>query len=555
MSDVTSVHRYDSGLTSYLLLLLVFCILPVFFSAKDGTGAMFYAGFPMFFTAASSAACLIGSCDFVTDQVRKRLDRRRTENVSVFLTGALKCALLQAVLSFLLFYVCSGLAGSLLGDSFGSAVLRFYVPALAAMPFVGVCKGFLHGTGMERQARFSLFLMSGILLIGAPILGILGAGRGEKVGRLLRNDNMTYVYTACGIGTAVSAAVTLVLLFVGILSFLRIRRLRSDRPHRREELFRTDAAEDPGEVFRYCAQHILGGMGPSVVLSLGLLIGFRLWYGTQSSHANTLASMWGGFIGIGFPVCAGLGLAAAMPFTHLAVQVIRASRAGKKKLRRIRLGMLLRLSAYVGIPLSAFVFSAAKEIVAMFPSLTFKAEETAILSLKAGSPLIFLIQTTSLVLVIYWRCSNRRIVVVGGCIAFFVQVVAQVCLMILGAGITMNLWPSVIMLSTFLIFLYGAGRGSVTAGVDKGWIMDDFLIFICALIAALPVIFLNDYFVAVLPGLAAFVLAAGIYLILYVLFSILLHAADLRNIHRVPFGGWIRDLAVLLGAANENEED
>ncbi len=551
MSDATAVHKYDSGLTSYLMLLLVFCILPVFFSVKDGTGVMFYAGFPMFFTAASSAACLIGSCDFVTDQVRKRFDRRKTANVSVFLTGALKCALLQALLSFLLFYVCSGLAGGLLGDAFGSAVLRFFVPALAAMPFVGVCKGFLHGIGMERQARFSLFLMSGLLLISAPIFGILGSGRGEKVGRLLRNDSMTYVYTACGIGIAVSAAVTLVLLFVGILSFLHIRSLRRGQPYRREEWLRADADENPGEVFRYCAQHIMGSMGPSVVLSLGLLIGFRLWYAAQSSHTNALASMWGGFIGIGFPLCAGLGLVAAMPFTYLAMQVIRASGAGKRRLRRIRLGMLLRLSAYVGIPLSAFVFSAAKEIVSMFPSLTFKAEETAILSLKAGSPLIFLIQTTSLVLVIYWRCSNRRIVVVGGCIAFFVQVVAQVCLMLFGAGITMNVWPSVIMLSTFLIFLYGAGRNSVTAGVDKGWIMDDFLIGVCALIAAVPVIFLNDYFVAVLPGPAAFALAGVIYLILYVLFSILLHAADLRNIHRVPFGEWIRDLAVLMGAANE----
>lgn len=504
-------------------------------------------------------SCLIGSCDFAAEQMEKRLNRRRYADAAAVFFACVKCALLQAGLAFLVFYAGSGLVGKvILGDTFAAAVLRFYVPALAAMPLVGIFKGALHGMGLEWQARLSLYLLSGLFLFSGLIFGVLWSGRGAKVGKLLRNDNMTYVYTACGLGIGISVAVIAVLLFTGVLAFAHLRGLQRSQEYRKDdllqkELVRQDAAEEKGELFRFCARHILGGMGPSVVLSLGLLIGFRLWYGTQGDHANTIASMWGGFIGIGFPVCAGLGLAAAMPFTYLAMQVVHASHAGKRKLLRMRLGMLLRLSAYAGIPLSAFVFSAAKEIVAVFPSLTFKAEETAILSLKAGSPMIFLVQTAALALVIYWRCSSRRIVVVGGCIAFFIQVVAQVVLMVLGVGITMNCWPAVIMISIFLCFLYGAGQNSVTAGADNGWMMDDVLIFVCAAIAAVPVILLNDYLVLVLPGVAALILAAAVYLIVYILFSILLHAADLRNIHRVPMGSWIRVLAILLGAAEEED--
>lgn len=554
MPDSGTTRKYDGSLTSYLLFLLVFCVLPVFFSAKDGTGVMFYAGFPMLFAAASSAACLVGSCDFVSSQTDRYISRHMYSAASSVCRMSLKCALLQTGISFLLFYAGRGLVGkTILGNSFIAEVLRFYAPALMALPLVGVCKGFLHGIGMEWQARASLYLMSGIFAAGGLIFGILGAQKGAKVGKLLRNDDMGYVYSACGLGTGLSIAVLGILIFLGVFTFANIRRIQRSQQYRKEDLFRNADTMKSGELFRCCLRHIFGSMGPSVVLSLGMIIGYRLWYGTQEDHANTIVSMWGGFIGIGFPICVGLGLVAAMPFTYLAAQVIFASNSGKKKLCRIRLGMLLRLSAYVGIPLSAFVFSAAKEVVAMFPELTFKAEETAILSLKAGSPLIFLIQTSSLVLVIYWRCSNRRMVVIGGCAAFFVQVVAQVVMQLLGVGITMNLWPSVIMGSVFLIFLYCAGRHSVTAGVDNGWMMDDLLIFICAVIASIPVILLNDYLVLVLPGVAAFTLAAVIYLVVYVLFSILLHAADLRNIHRIPFGGWIRELAVLLGAAEEDD--
>ena len=538
-----------------MFFLLTFCLVSVFFSIKDGTGVMFYAGFPMIFTAAAAAAGLLCTCDFVSEQVEKRLSRKKYTDAAALFGSSLKCAAIQSVLAFVVFYIGSGMVGgAILGNSYIAAVLRLYVPALVMLPFLGVFKGFLQGMGKKRPTQLSLWLMSGIFLICGLLFGILGSDKGTKVGKLLRNDSMTYVYAACGIGTGISAAVITVTILLGILTFWYMRIMQRSYHYRQDDLFRTDGNEDKTELFQYCLQYIMGGLGPSIVLSLGILIGFRLWYGTQSSHSNTVASMWGGYIGIGFPICVGLGLLAAMPFTYLTMQVIRADRSGKRKLLRTRLGMLLRLSAYVGIPMSAFVFAAAKEIVAMFPELTFKAEETAILSLKAGSPLIFLIQTGCLALVIYWRCSNRRAVVIGGCIAVFTEVVSQVVFMVLGIGITMNCWPAVIMGSIFLIFLYAAGRGSVTAGVDAGWIMDDILILLCAGIAAIPVIVLNDYLIQVMPGVAAFALMLAVYTGLYILLSILLRAADLRNINRVPLGDWILQLAVLLGAA-EREED
>ena len=71
----------------------------------------------------------------------------------------------------------------------------------------------------------------------------------------------------------------------------------------------------------------------------------------------------------------------------------------------------------------------------------------------------------------------------------------------------------------------------------------------CAAGAVIPLELLNDYLLMVLPAVIAFLVMLGVFWILYVVLSIFLRAADLRNLHRIPGGSWILDLAVLLGAA------
>lgn len=555
MAGSRKLRKFDIGLTSVLLQPVILCALSVVFSLRLGSSVMFYAGIPFLLLTASSVGSFVGVGGFTAHQMEKRLQRKKYADAAAVFYASLKVLLFTCLGGFLL---CWG-GTFLLRSALSAAVLRMYLPAVFLYPFLGLLYGLLMGTGTQRSGRIAA-LMPWILAIGTVtaggILSVTGYTRGVKVGALLRNDSMGYIYTACGMAAGVSVIVCAVLMLGAAAGFVSLRSLQRSYRFRQDDLFRTDGKENASELFSYCLRHIILSLSMPLFPVMAVLIGSRLWMSSQEVRSNTLASYWGGYVGIGLPVCAGLAFLAAMPFTALAMQVVRTWRAGKKKAMRMRLSLLLRLSAYLGIPMSAFVFASAKEIAAMFHSLTFKAEESAVLSLKSGSFLIFLFQTIILVLIVFWNCHGRRLIFLAGCVSFFTGIVLQVLLHLFGVGITMNMWPLDIMATVFLLALYLGGH-SLFGTLDSSFWYDDLLIAACAGVSAVPLILLNDYLILVMPGAVAFVLMLAVYWVLFVVLSILLHAADLLNIHRVPMGGWIYDIAVILGAVapEEDEED
>ncbi len=555
MAGSRKLRKFDIGLTSVLLLPVVLCIVSVIFSLCLGSSVMFYAGIPFLLLAAASVGSFVGVSGFVARQMEKRLQRRKYTDAAAIFYASLKVLLFTCLGGFLL---CWG-GTFLLHNALSAATFRMYLPALFLYPFPGLFQGLLIGTGTQRSKRIAA-LMPWAMAIGTftagGILSVTGYTRGVKVGALLRNDSMGYVYAACGMATGVCIVVCAVLLLGAVAGFLSLRSLQRSHRFRQDDLFGSDGKEDPAAMFAYCLRHLVLALTMPMFPVMAIVIGSRLWMSSQEIRSNTLASYWGGFVGIGLPVCTGLAFLAAMPFTALATQVVRAWQAGKKKAMRMRLSLLLRLSAYVGIPMSAFVFAAAKEIAAMFHALTFKAEESAILSLKSGSFLIFLFQTIILVLIVYWNCNGKRMIFLAGCVSFFAGIVLQVLLHLFGVGITMNMWALDIIAAVFLIALYLGGH-SLLGRLDASFWYDDFLIAACAGVSAIPLILLNDYLILVMPAALAFLLMLAVYWVLFVVLSILLRAADLLNMHRIPLGEWIYDIAVILGAAapKEDEED
>lgn len=553
MAGSRKLRKFDIGLTSVLLLPVVLCVLSVLFSLCLGSSVMFYAGIPFLLLAAASVGSFVGVSGFVAHQMEKRMQRRKYADAAAVFYASLKVLLFTCLGGFLL---CWG-GTFLLNNALSAAVVRMFLPALFLFPFLGLLMGLLTGTGTPRSRRIAA-LMPWAMTIGTftagGILSITGYNRGLKVGALLRNDSMCYIYAACGMAAGACIIVCAVLVMGAVAGFLSLRSLQRSHRFRQDDLFRTDGRESAEGLFSYCLRHLTLALSMPLLPAAAVLVGVRFWMSSQGVRSNTLASYWGGFVGIGLPVCVGLAFLAAMPFTALAVQIVRTWQAGKKKAMRMRLALLLRLSGYLGIPMSAFVFAAAKEIAAMFHTLTFKAEESAILSLKSGSFLIFLLQTIILVLIVYWNCNGRRMIFMAGCISFFAAIILQVLLHLFGVGITMNMWPLDIMAAIFLTALYIGGH-SLFGRLDSTFWYDDLLIAACAGISAIPLILLNDYLILVMPAAVAFVLMLAVYWILFVVLSILLHAADLLNMHRIPLGKWIYDIAVILGYADSEEDE
>ena len=550
MTGSGKIRKFDIDLTSFLLSLIVLCVLSVVLTLQYGSNILFYAGFPFLFLAASITGSHIGLEAFAADQFSKRLSRKKYADAVAVLFACLKSMLLLSGGLFVLAWCVS----HLMNNHLTAAVARLFLPAILLMPFIGILKGLLRSIGHMAVSRILTWVMSAGFLLSGLVFGILGYYKGEKVGALLRNDNMRYVYSACGIAAGFDITVGAILVILALLSFASVRRIQRSYRYRQDDLFPTDGNENKAQLFQYCLQRTAMALVLPDFPMIAIFIGSRLWLSSGRVKTNTLASMWGGFAGIGLPVCLGLGIAAAMPFTFLAMQTVRSCQQGKIRAMKLRLSMMLRLSAYVSIPMTAFVFAAAKELVGLFPELTFRAEESAILSLKSGSFLIFLVQTMVLLLIFFWNCKGRRVIFISACASFFACIVTQVLLMVFGVGITMNMWPLDVMAAVFIGFLFLGGQ-DLLRGLRNDFLMDDLRILLCAGLSAIPLILLNDYLILIMPAAAASVAMLVVYWILYVILSILLRAADLDNIQRVPMGGWIFELGLLLGAAGNEEDD
>lgn len=545
MSAKRNISRFDIDLVSFLLLILSFCFLPVFFSFRDGSEVIFYAGFPMLFAAISSIVSLDCIDSFVERQVHARIQRHRYRDALTFYGISLRCSLYAGIIKFFVFFVLSGfIGGTVLGYSLIAPILRMFTPALCLISFLGSMKGLLRGIGQERIARISMWVQTAAFVILGIACGLSGSLRGEKVGVLLRNPDIRAAYCACGIALGLDIATAVSFLYLAFMCFLLTGRLRHE--WRQEEPLEGTRQEDQSQVMHYYVSSLIPSLIPAVLYILGMMIGYQLWLNGQNGNERVIISRWGGYMGIGYPAVTGSAVLAVLPFTADATRLVREHERGNMKYVRNRLQILLRLSAYVSIPWSAFLFGAAKEIVGLFPNLTFRAQESAILTIKAGCFQVFLLQTGILILIFSWRTMHRRHFIISLFAGFFFQIVLQVILKLAGGGITLDAWSLDLLLAVCLCAMAVLIQTDRNLRIGWNWLMADVRIAICAAAADIPVILLNDYLLLVMHALPAFLIEILLFNLIFVTLSIVLHAVDLRNIGRIPGAAWIRSYSELL---------
>lgn len=548
-------NRYHMDFLSGLLLLLSFCVIAVIFTMVKGCDVMFYAGFPMMCAAAAAGISFFGADGFAAERTAVSVKRGRENGPRSVLRGTLTVSLLWGVFVFAIFYAAAGWIGkAMYGFAKIAPVCRFYAPAIALMLPIGCMTGFLRGIGQKRPARMGIWLLTALFLVLSLVCGFYFAYRGVSVGSLLQNEDMSAIYCACGIALGLDLAAGISFCVLAFQCWIHEGRLRPGRLQRRGGSEAKEENEDRRVLQRYFAERMFPALFAVLVPLLGILVGYRLWLSGQSSAA-IITSVWGGVTGAGLPVLAGSGVLAALPLTWLTDRALRDRTKGNRQAFYTRISMVLRLSAYIGIPWSVFCFGAANEIAALFPNLTVRGRMAAIMTIKYGCPLVFLIQTAVLMGYLFWNSRQERSLIPAGAVAFFAQIIVLVILRGMKLGIVMIGVSLDVYFIVFLLILYAWGRQDLLQGLSTSWLIDDGLIAVCALIAVIPVEFLNDYLIALLPGYAAYLAAALIYAALYVLCSVLLHAADLRNVERIPGGGLVVSLAYMIGAVHAEDEE
>lgn len=525
----------------YLCVLSAVCLMV---SMVQGTSALFYAGVPIWITAAWLIMSIAGGTAEVRRQIQGRIRRRHyNDAMQVVRSSFLGALALGGVMTLLFTLGAQFMATYVLGIRDAYLVLYALAPAVLLGTIIGVQRGVLEAVGFSKVSTISLVLLSVLSIVCPVFSAVQMAGRGEQVGALLMNSGYKAVYVAAGIGAGISGAVIITFIMLVITSAFAIKYI-----HDHQDYLGIDNEETIRDLFlRYFYR--VGPYAMTAFVPLLLVINYRIY--TASLSGSTTAdyhSEWGGFMGITFPlilliVCA-FGAIVTQDVHRLSAEYMRQS----WKRLRLRWSMVMRLSGYVLIPAVFYVFGAAKPFVWIFHGTLYgNATDGAVLSLKYMSPLLFLGAMMVLIGCLYWECDYRNLVLVSFVIGAVFEIGAMSIL--IGAGAGMNAVPIALDVcgAAFLGCAYYLGRRQLLARCDSSWMLDDIMVLFSAAIAAVPVILLNDMMTTSIHPLIGILILLVIYVPCYVILTILLGCVDYGNIVRFPGGQYIVRLGVMLG--------
>lgn len=537
----------DRDITAWLVYGLILCVSVLIVSGMNGSALMFYAAGPLLAAMTAAGASCIPGAGFAERQTAYRLGRDRMPDALLFLKGGVIAELLiSLVLAAVILLAGNRLAGFLFGCTYDSMILIVLLPGVVPALLSGPMKGFLDGCGLRQLTSLGLYPAGCVTAVLAVILARFGQTRGSMAAQLLLNDRYGALYAGAGLALAVSAG-WLVYFCCLLVLVLRVRR----RFLLQEGSFNNFREERLGGIVPYYLRNQLLPFAFCLLFTGSLLADYRIGLHLYGGSDRTGFGLhwWDGFAGIALPLLTGLTLLIGIFVSRMPLLCVHEWEKERYRRFRIRYSMMLRLSSYLSIAASAFVFGAAKPIVQLFRhGLNAQARESAILTLKLGSIGIFFFTTVLLMVILFWEAGFETLLVGTAGAAFVVQLLMALLFM---HALTISVKALPLAMAcfglAFLVILMVLASGSLLRHTDTAWLTDLGLTLLSAAAAAIPVCILNDFMTDEIIPVGSTILLLLIFTVCYVLFSLLFGAVDLDNIDRLPGGRYVAALARALG--------
>lgn len=550
MPRKNKIRMANHDISFYLLYLAALSFAVFAVAGMQGAASVYYACVPLAFCLLFLAALIFGGSDIVARQMGLRIRRGKIGNAMVFLRAARLVTFLLSAVPAGIFGVFCVQTATALGERYSYLTILTLLPALLFGSQLGPSLGFLLSVGLSGVVRFLLALLSGATVVITLILTAFASGKAEGIGLLLRKHQLIYVYAGAGLGLGISAALALTFLVAAVLCFLVGKNLKS-----REEPLAIDRDEQLSEVVPYYLRLLLPCAVPAILTAILFSMDYRIGFARAAgdgSHALNV-NTFGGFFGGCLPVLLFAACLIFAPFTAMPARFYRLLFNQKKKAMRYEFSMTLRLLAYIGIPVSLFLFGAAKPIIQIcHGGFGQAAKDGAILTLKLSCGSAFLLAMTFFWILLLLATGYQAVLLLSFAIGALVQTVFYVLFV---SALPFPIEASGLSLFFFLLaFNVSAlvlGRRELLAQTDLSFFQDFALILLAGAAALIPVELLNDFMTYEIIPLGGVILLAIVYTVLYLLFSILFQAADLTNVSQIPGGKYVLLFARLLGVVRE----
>ncbi len=540
----------DQGAAPFLYLIALFCLNFMTLTGVCGSRSVYYVSGPFLAAGLFVITFLLGGSRVVREQVSTRISHGRiTDAILFFESTVVGTFVFTAVIAILSLLLTKPLSNLLFGQRYSDLSIRIILIFLVLGSCIGPLKGFLDALGMRMFSLIGMAILGGGSFLLSVIFSATMKAKGSKIALLLRNDALSAVYGGAGAAIGFSIAAGIAFLWMLIIAAIVRRQLQ-----KQEDTLRIDHDEHPIDMILFYLRQMLPYFAAFATLLICLWTEFRIGLSDagKDRRGGFGISNWSGWMGGALPATVFSTVMSVLCFTRMPKLCARDVERGKRDALRLRFSMMMRLSAYISIPVSCFLFGAGKPIIQILHNgLDKSAKNAAVVTLKLGGGMVFLGCLTILFVMFLWRTNYSVIIWIAGVSAFVLHVICfYIALQIVPQKIEAVPVALTLFLLFFLLISYFLAKRRLLARTDTSFIGDFLRIMGAAIVASLPVILLNDFMTDEIIPVGGTVILLLIYVFVYALMSLWFQAADLRNKDKIPGGRYIHQLAVWMHIAS-----
>ncbi len=417
-------------------------------------------------------------------------------------------------------------AGKLFSSELSQMAIFLIAPAFLFTLAAAVLRGYFQGIRFARISRHSCILQGTLTLAAGCAGAVLASDYGKKAAALLQNETYLAAYQAAGVSAGVSVAALICLLHLVVVYLLT----RPVLARRRAENDRQYTVESAGALCSTFFCSFLPLLMTLFFQSLSFLVLAQILFAEAKEGA---VSSWGIFYGRILPLVQGIALFDMIPFMGMFSLLGREWEKGSYQNYRNRIGVVLRLSAFLTAPAMLWLIANAECITAAFG----QSEGEGTMLLVIGSVGILLMNLGMLGSRLLQETGFKLTAGISACGAFFLHLIVMMVLKGSMADTAMAAAVSFLFFWLFdLILMLLLGRRVFMLRLR--WLGDLVRILLVSTLASLPGFFLTALLQSVIGPWPTLCISLPVYAVIYVILAVFTGAADLYHIDRLP-GGWM----------------
>lgn len=292
--------------------------------------------------------------------------------------------ILQAVLGGLgtavLLLGADGITVKLFRTQYSSAILMIFAPAVFLRSLSSVLVGYSRGEGAELPAAAADILRQILILVFSVIFSRMLGNYGDKVSRLLAQENFSSMYGGIGVAIAVTLTETLVVLFLSLI--YRLSKKKKKRTFQ-DGMRATDSVLDS---IRILCGNRGGQAGLQLLAVLFVPLGMSFWQKAMENSEGAAAE-YGVYIA-GLCVFCGIAVSLIMLFLiPVCANTVGLLRRDESRFAR----NAFQYGVHIGVVHAAFLAVSAMTLASQLAAVLC-GEQAALAEkmLKGGAPVVLL---------------------------------------------------------------------------------------------------------------------------------------------------------------------